>query len=337
MANGSQTTCNNCGKLMGANLRFCPHCGEKQSEPLKQKDINKDPYAILQVSRKADAEVISSAYKTLARKYHPDSGTRDDSIMRELNWAHDILSDSSKRISWDAKNKEAKSTVRQATPRKQPKKTSSREPHRKTSAPPGRAQTREKTEARKSEHSEYPSISKERIVVGTFVAIIIFAVLVLSFSALTENSRQHSASIPTTFPTQQSVPTRTTRPTTVRLSNSLLDLPEFKDCRRWSSVQHSLVGASTCVYGIVSEISGDAYWDTGEFYIYFSNERSSESDDFRILSHQHVYFSLQQGNCIAVFGTIRSYGDNSFTYIDPASTRFPGELFAWDNGDVCEK
>jgi hypothetical protein len=64
----------------------------------------RDYYLILQVRPDADAEVIAAAYRTLARKYHPDhfSGSDAGARMRELNKAYEILSDPSRRGEYDA-------------------------------------------------------------------------------------------------------------------------------------------------------------------------------------------------------------------------------------------
>lgn len=43
----------------------------------------KDPYSVLGVSREATDEEIKSAYRTLARKYHPDNYS-DDNPLKEL-------------------------------------------------------------------------------------------------------------------------------------------------------------------------------------------------------------------------------------------------------------
>lgn len=64
----------------------------------------RDYYAILQVRPEADAEVIAAAYRSLARKYHPDHSPVDDaeSRMRELNEAYEVLSDPERRRAYDA-------------------------------------------------------------------------------------------------------------------------------------------------------------------------------------------------------------------------------------------
>ena len=65
-------------------------------------------YDILEVSRKASKEVIEKAYKTLAKKYHPDLQTAENKEyaqkrMKEINEAYDILSNEEKRKEYDYK------------------------------------------------------------------------------------------------------------------------------------------------------------------------------------------------------------------------------------------
>ena len=60
-----------------------------------------DYYEVLQVSPRAEAEVIRAAYRTLARKYHPDHGG-DAGRMIALNDAWDVLGDPARRATYDA-------------------------------------------------------------------------------------------------------------------------------------------------------------------------------------------------------------------------------------------
>lgn len=62
-----------------------------------------DYYEILQVSPKAEPEVIEGAYKQLARKYHPDVNKSPDALthMKEINAAYQVLSDATKRAQYD--------------------------------------------------------------------------------------------------------------------------------------------------------------------------------------------------------------------------------------------
>ena len=67
----------------------------------------KNYYEILEVDKNASEEVIEKAYKTLAKKYHPDlqnnSNCQDN--MRQINEAYEILSNDFKRREYDEKIK----------------------------------------------------------------------------------------------------------------------------------------------------------------------------------------------------------------------------------------
>jgi curved DNA-binding protein CbpA len=65
-----------------------------------------DHYSTLQVDRRAEPEVIAAAYRSLARKYHPDKSASPASTqrMQELNAAYEILRDPGKRKAYDRAN-----------------------------------------------------------------------------------------------------------------------------------------------------------------------------------------------------------------------------------------
>src|SRR5438067_1291018 len=63
----------------------------------------KDYYKILGVDRSADDKAIKSAYRKLARKFHPDvaKGKDGGDRFREINEAYEVLSDPEKRRRYD--------------------------------------------------------------------------------------------------------------------------------------------------------------------------------------------------------------------------------------------
>ncbi len=66
----------------------------------------KNYYEILEVDRKASPEVIDKAYKTLAKKYHPDLQDKNNKNiyaekMKEINEAYDVLSNDYKKTTYD--------------------------------------------------------------------------------------------------------------------------------------------------------------------------------------------------------------------------------------------
>lgn len=67
---------------------------------------NKNYYDWLEISKQASPEVIEKAYKALVKKYHPDLQEGDkheaEEILKKINEAYDVLSNSEKRTEYDA-------------------------------------------------------------------------------------------------------------------------------------------------------------------------------------------------------------------------------------------
>ena len=66
--------------------------------------LEKDYYAVLGVDSKASAKEISKAYRTLARKYHPDTNQGDlkaEERFKEISAANDVIGDEKTRKRYD--------------------------------------------------------------------------------------------------------------------------------------------------------------------------------------------------------------------------------------------
>lgn len=66
--------------------------------------LEKDYYAVLGVDSKASTKEISKAYRTLARKYHPDTNQGDEKAeerFKEISAANDVIGDEKTRKRYD--------------------------------------------------------------------------------------------------------------------------------------------------------------------------------------------------------------------------------------------
>ena len=62
----------------------------------------RDYYEILGVKKSASDKEIKSAYRKLARKYHPDVNKGSTDRFKEINEAYEIIGDESKRKEYDS-------------------------------------------------------------------------------------------------------------------------------------------------------------------------------------------------------------------------------------------
>jgi molecular chaperone DnaJ len=61
----------------------------------------KDYYNVLGVDKKASQDDIKKAFRTLAHKYHPDKGGKDETKFKEITEAYSVLGDEKKRREYD--------------------------------------------------------------------------------------------------------------------------------------------------------------------------------------------------------------------------------------------
>jgi molecular chaperone DnaJ len=80
----------------------------------------KDYYKILGVDRGADDKTIKSAYRKLARKYHPDVNKGKDDRFKEIAEAYEVLSDPEKRRRYDTLGADWQRYAQQGAPGTQP-------------------------------------------------------------------------------------------------------------------------------------------------------------------------------------------------------------------------
>jgi DnaJ-class molecular chaperone len=71
---------------------------------------DRDYYEVLGVARDVTPDAIKKAYRTMARKYHPDVNPGDkkaEAKFKEAQQAYDVLSDAEKRALYDLYGKAA--------------------------------------------------------------------------------------------------------------------------------------------------------------------------------------------------------------------------------------
>lgn len=87
--------------------------------------MDKNYYDILQVNRNASPEIIEKAYKTLAKKYHPDlqieeNKKQSEEILKKINEAYEVLSNPEKKQIYDESLDRQTNDNSFSSPKKQP-------------------------------------------------------------------------------------------------------------------------------------------------------------------------------------------------------------------------
>ena len=298
--------CERCGVPLLDGLPFCPHCGAKQPPPLSHEDISRDPYKILQVARDAEPEVIDAAYRSLSKKYHPDvQPPRDsDERMKEINWAHELLTDPDKRRAWDTKA------------RFRPSDT---QPRRRSQAPPPSGAPRADFGQQTPQPPYGPPPPQRKS--GATGCLILLAIAVCSFAIFLVSSSISSSSSPTTASPIPSLTVRTLPPTripTVRSSiyreGTVGSALTGDSCYSWDQVTDRLIGSLVCVYGTVVKL-----YDTDN---YAQIIRFSEDAGTFLIRGTHYYFEeVRRGDCVMVQGVVRRDGNYLLMVTDEDSTR----------------
>ena len=104
-------------------------------------------YELLQVQPTADVEVIRAAYRSLARRYHPDQNPSPsaEATTKRLNEAWEVLSDPAKRAEYDRQFAAGSSSRPAPQPRPPNRPTQETPPPRPKPSPPPRASGPEPT------------------------------------------------------------------------------------------------------------------------------------------------------------------------------------------------
>lgn len=159
--------CVYCNKTIKKEIKFCPYCGKKQPQP-DEKTFNKDPYEVLQLNHDAEIEVIEAAFKSLAKKYHPDTNKTNSATkkMQEIIWAYGILKDKQSRRRWDQTYtiKEKKSSTEKVVQQENDeneKKINNKEEKDKDREKVNKENKEEYEQRAMEEHEHWESVKKE--------------------------------------------------------------------------------------------------------------------------------------------------------------------------------
>lgn len=130
-------------------------------------------YEILEISESASEEVIRTAYKTLAKKYHPDvfqgNPQEAEEKMKQINLAYSILSDNAKRAQYDAKIRSKKSANESESQHTTSSNSTKKPPHRNAHNKKSGFQHYTKTRA----HNNKIYTKRHRLVIAVIVLLLV--------------------------------------------------------------------------------------------------------------------------------------------------------------------
>lgn len=270
---GDVKACHNCGFESRSGLHFCPKCGVNLGETRSHNE-SRNPYEVLQISKDAEAEVILAAYKSLAKKYHPDQNKslQAEARMRDLNWAYDLLSDPIRRKAWDQDASRNRPQARRSQSFSQ-------------SAPRNSGQTH----AKYSSTQRHPPKKSGSNVIGFLALVLVFVFLANLCGNFSQAGSQANSSANlnsgsflgiSSTATATRIPTSTPRPTISIQPITFLG----NRCLHWSDVNKTHLGQKRCVYGRIYTFGPYLdRWDT----IYFSAASSS----FRVIDFNYYWMT----------------------------------------------
>ncbi|MBX3004879.1 MAG: DnaJ domain-containing protein [Anaerolineales bacterium] len=288
---GDTRACQNCGFESRSGLNFCPSCGANLNRTEPQNE-SRNPYQVLQISNNAEVEVILAAYKSLAKKYHPDQNksSQAETKMRDLNWAYHLLSDPARRKAWDQRN--ASDQNRREGQGSAFRQQASRQKR-------GSAQT---PDPKPSEHLRRKNKGSNALSILAFLFVLVFLAFVCADTS--QPARQTNSSSASSFiaPTSTRIPTA--RPTSSPVVS-------YKDptCLSAFAVTQTYVGRTICVYGVVDKVNQTPEYST---IIRLRNSGTGQNE-ILFLSQSWVWPDLKRGDCIQATG--RVFLTASYMYI----------------------
>jgi len=326
--------CSDCKKEISPEIPFCPYCGAKQKN-LSDTDYSKNPFEVLQVSREAEKEVIEAAYKSLAKKYHPDidSSEHAQEKMKEINWAYGILKDDKKRDEWKIRNSGPENPA-QKEKKTQPKEEKAEKgkfcPVCKKSYStlysecPFCKSKKEREILKSKEVANKRRVRAISIVIVVFLGIIGLPYIVgntqtqpymssadktNSFKATSSSKtfwirKTKSVASITKQAQTQAASSHSSKPTNTR-APAYLPPP----CLHWSNVNSLHVGKEQCVYGKIEKINHNNYGNG--FYEYVIRFVTYD-DHFLIKSENYWFPDLEVGQCWRFIGVIQDNGTYYF-------------------------